>query len=103
MMNSMHTGRYNDQVQDSFDLNRQPPVRMVEKSGSLECNEKDHQHYWSNTKNHYCQRKKADRKDHLTKMESRRSANVEIEIGVMHVMKSPEERNHMVRPMPPPI
>src|SRR5262245_10891825 len=36
-------------------------------------------------------------------MESRRCAYIEIKIGVMHVMKPPEDWNHVVRPMPPPI
>jgi hypothetical protein len=36
-------------------------------------------------------------------VESRRSAYIEIKIGVMDVVKPPEDWNHMVRPMPPPV
>jgi len=36
-------------------------------------------------------------------MKSRGRANVEVEIRVMHVMESPEDRNHVVCPMPPPV
>ncbi len=36
-------------------------------------------------------------------MESRSRANVEIKIRVMHVMESPEQWNHVVSPMPPPV
>src|SRR6266487_7154777 len=36
-------------------------------------------------------------------MESRSRANVEIKIRVMHVMESPEQWNHVVGPMPPPV
>ena len=32
-----------------------------------------------------------------------RACSVEVKVGVMHVMKSPEDGNHMVRPMPPPV
>src|SRR4030095_11067417 len=49
------------------------------------------------------ERQKADRKDHLAKMESRGGGYVEIKIGMMHVMKSPEERHHVVGPVPPPV
>ena len=36
-------------------------------------------------------------------MEPRGGGHVEIEIGVMHIMKSPEKRNHVIGPVPPPI
>src|SRR6266542_7032149 len=36
-------------------------------------------------------------------MEARGGAYIEIKIGVMHVMKTPEKRDHMVGPVPPPI
>src|SRR5439155_25388500 len=36
-------------------------------------------------------------------MKSRGRAHIEVKIRVMYVMKSPEERNHMISPMPPPI
>jgi len=36
-------------------------------------------------------------------MKTRGRAYIEIEIGVMHIMKPPEERDHVISPVPPPI
>src|SRR6266498_4064325 len=36
-------------------------------------------------------------------MEPRGSGHVQVQIGVVHVMKPPEDWNHVVGPMPPPI
>ncbi len=36
-------------------------------------------------------------------MESRGGAHVEVKVRVMHVMKPPEKRDHVVGPMPPPV
>ena len=36
-------------------------------------------------------------------MKSRGGADIEVEIGVMHVMEPPEEWDHVIGPMPPPI
>src|SRR6266508_1232609 len=76
---------------------------MMKEGRSFKCDKECDEHYRCDAKDHHCHRKKSDRKNHLTKMESRGSAYIEIKIGVMHVMESPEEGNHMVRPMPPPV
>src|SRR5262245_61849082 len=103
MMNPMHTRRDDNQVQKPLELDRQTPVGMMKEDRSFQCEKEDYQHYWSDAEDHHGQRKESNGKNHLTKVESRCSAYVQIEIGVMHVMKPPEEWNHMVRPMPPPI
>src|SRR5437660_739925 len=36
-------------------------------------------------------------------METRCRGHVHVKIGVMNVMKPPEERNHVIGPMPPPV
>src|SRR5438874_12292742 len=102
-MNSMHARRDNDQVQNTFDLNRQSPIRMVKQSRSLQCDEEDYQHHRVDSEERHSQRKKTDRKNHLAKMKSCGSAHVEIKIGMMHVMKPPEQGHHVIGPMPPPI
>src|SRR6267143_4366897 len=76
---------------------------MMKEGRSFECDEEGHQHYRRDTEGHHCKRKKSNGKKHLAKMKSRGGAHVEIKIGVMHVMKSPEKWNHMVRPVPPPV
>src|SRR5213082_1939235 len=40
---------------------------------------------------------------HFGEMKSRRRAHVEVEVGMVHIVKTPKQRDHMVGPMPPPI
>jgi len=102
-MNPVHARRDDDQVQNPFDLNRQTPVRMMKKCRGFQGDEERDQHAWSDAEHRHCEREKSNGKDHLAKVESRGSAYIEIKIGVMHVMKPPEDWNHVVRPMPPPV
>src|SRR4051812_5548616 len=48
-------------------------------------------------------RKKSSRKKHLAEVETSGGGDVEIEIGVMNIMKAPEKRNDVVCPVPPPV
>ena len=84
-------------------LDRQPPVGVMKECRSFECDKEHKEHYRGDAEDHYCDRKETDGKNHLAEMESRGGAYVEVEIGVMHVMKSPEERQHVIGPMPPPV
>src|SRR5207249_7672465 len=103
MMNAVHARCDKYQVQNPLQLNRQSPVGMMKESRSLECDKEHDQHYWADAKEDHCKRKKADGKNHLAKMESRGGAHVEVKIGVMHVMKTPKNRHHVISPMPPPV
>src|SRR2546430_10912299 len=103
MMNPVHAGSHGEQIQNSLQLNRQSPVGMMKKRCSLECNKEDDQHYRRDAKERDRKRKKSNRENHFAEMKSRGSANIKVEIGVMHVMKAPEDWDHVVGPMPPPI
>ena len=48
-------------------------------------------------------REKADGENHFTEMKPGRRTHIHVEIGVMNIMKSPEERQHVVCPVPPPV
>src|SRR5947208_16188595 len=103
MVNPMHARRDKDQVQNPLGWNWQAPVGMMKKCRCLKSNEERDQHDRTDTKEHYGQREKAGGKDHFAEVKSRGRAHVEIEIGVMHVMETPEERQHVISPMPPPV
>src|SRR4029453_13082757 len=103
MMNAVHARRDDNQIQNAFELDWQSPVGMMKEGCGLKCDEKTEEHYRSDAEDHHCKRKKSDGKNHLAEMEPRSRAHVEVEIGMMHVMKSPEERHHVIRPMPPPV
>src|SRR5438034_11550172 len=103
MMNAVHPRCDKDQVQNPLQLNRQSPVGMVKESCSLECDKKHDQHYWADAEEDHCKRKKTDGKNHFAEMESRGGAHIEVKIGMMHVMKTPEDRNHVIGPVPPPV
>src|SRR6266540_4845889 len=102
-MNAVHARRDDNEVQNAFQLDREAPVGVMKERRSFECDKKNEKHYRSNPEGNHCKRKKSDGKNHLAEMESRGSAHIEVEIGVMHVMKSPEERDHVIGPVPPPV
>src|SRR4026207_1674208 len=102
-MKPVHPRCHNDQIQELLQVNRQTPVGMMKECCHLKCDEEPDQHYRGDAKNHHCKRKKSNRKNHLAKMESRSGAHIEIEIGMMNVVESPQERDHVIGPMPPPI
>src|SRR5215469_3398502 len=103
MMNPVHARRDDDQIQNPFELNRQTPVGMMKKCRGFQRDKESDQHYSWDAEQRHCEREKSNGKNHFAEMESRGSAYVEIKIGVMHIMESPEKRDHMVCPMPPPI
>ena len=103
MMNAVHSRRDDGQVQNPFELNRQSPVGMMKECCRLECDEEHDQHYRGDAEEHYCKGKKSDGKNHLAEMESRGGAHIEVEICMMYVMESPEERDHVIGPVPPPV
>src|SRR6516162_8197856 len=101
MVDSMHPRRHDNQIQNSFELNRQTPVGMMKEGLGLERDEKHDQHDWSNAEHQHREREEANGKNHFAKVESCSSRHVEIQICVMHVMNSPEERQHVHGPVPP--
>src|SRR5436309_3264613 len=103
MMNAVDSRRNDHQVQNPLDYNRQPPIGMMKECRSLECNEEHDEHQRCNAEEQHCKRKKSGGKNHFAKVKSSGGAHVEIKVGVMHVMKTPEDRHHVIRPMPPPV
>ena len=75
---------------------------MKERRG-LECDEEHDKHYRRDTKERHRKGKKPDRKNHFAEMKSRCGCHIEVKIGMVHVMKPPEDWDHVVGPMPPPI
>src|SRR6516162_1697298 len=103
MMDAVHARRDEDQVQNALNLNWQAPIGMMKKCRCLKSNEEYDEHDWTDTKEPDSQREKAGRKDHFAEVKSCSRAYIEIQVGVMHIMKSPEERHHVHGPVPPPI
>jgi hypothetical protein len=75
---------------------------MKERRG-FESDEENHEHDRRDAEENDCERKKSDREKHLAKMKARGRADVEVEVGMMDIVKSLEERDHMIDPMPPPV
>jgi len=99
----MHPRRDEDQVQNPLNMNWQAPVGMMKKCGCLKSGEEHDEHDRTDTEEHHDKREKAGRKDHFAEVKSRGRAHIEVQVRVMHIMKSPEERHHVHRPVPPPI
>src|SRR6266567_6807878 len=102
-MNSVHARRYNDQVQDTLETDGQSPVRMMKKCCHFEAQKKNEQHDRRDPESHDCQREEANGKNHFAEMKSRCRAHIEVEVGMVHIVEPPKERDHMVGPMPPPV
>ena len=102
-MNSVHARCDHDHVQGPFDSNREAPVGMMKKGCCFKGDEENEQHRWRDTEEHDSERKKSGREDHFAKMKSRGRAHVHVEIGMVHVVEAPEEWEHVICVMPPPI
>src|SRR5882724_12783504 len=102
MMDPVHARRDDDQIQNPLQFNRQTPIGMMKERFGLKRDKEHDQHYWADAEDQDRKRKKADGKNHFAKVESRGRSHIEVEIGVMHIMKTPEERHHVIGPMPPP-
>src|SRR6266446_1908696 len=76
---------------------------MMKERRGLECNKEDDQHYRRDAKDRDRKGKKSNRENHFAEMKSRCGCHIEVEIGVVHVMKAPKDWDHVVGPMPPPI
>src|SRR5437773_7221224 len=103
MMNAVHPRSDKDQIQNPLDPNWQAPVRMMKEGCGFKRDEENDQHNWADSEEQHGQREESDGKNHFAEMKSRGGAHIEVEVGVMDVMKSPEERYHMHGPVPPPI
>src|SRR6266566_2519373 len=103
VMNSVHARSYNDQVKDPLKTDRKSPIRMMKEYCHFEAQKKNEQHDRRDPESHDCQRKESNGKNHFAEMKSRRRAHVEVEVRMVHIVKTPKQRDHMVGPMPPPI
>ena len=102
-MNPMHPRSDHDVIQNAFEPKRQPPIGMMKKRGGFESNKENEQHHGRDTEEKNSQGEERDGKHHFAKMESRGGGDIEIKVGVMDVMKAPEQRHHVIDVVPPPI
>ena len=90
VMNTVHSRRHNDVIQNPFEPDGQSPIRMMKQCRAFKRDEKNQQHDWPCAEDDNGSRKKTGRENHLAKVKTRRSAHIHVEIGVMNIMKSPE-------------
>src|SRR5947207_6776075 len=76
---------------------------MMEETGRFEHDFKDQVDQRGNSEKNNHEEPKRDRKKNLTEMKARGGAHIEVEIGVMDVVKTPEQGNAMSRIMPPVV
>jgi hypothetical protein len=76
---------------------------MVKERGGLEGDKENEQHDRGNAEDNNGERQEPDREEHFAEVESRGRADVEVEIGVVDVVKPPEKRDHVISVMPPPV
>src|SRR5438477_12164444 len=103
VMNSVHAWSYNDRVQDTLETDGQSPVRMMKECCHFEAKEKNEQHDRRDPESDDGQCEESNGKNHFAEMKSSCRAHIEVEVGMVHIVEPPKERDHVVGPMPPPI
>src|ERR1051325_2852686 len=98
MMNPVHPRRHDDEVQKSLQRDRQSPVGMVKECRRFERDEENNQKNWPDTEERHGEGEEPRREKHLTEMKPGRRAHVEVEIGMMNIVKTPEEGRRAPRP-----
>ncbi len=51
VMNAVHPRSHNDQIQNSFQPDRQPPIGMMEQGRGFECDEENEEPDWGDSEN----------------------------------------------------
>src|SRR5438045_8754181 len=95
MVNAMHAGRDNQLVQEPLDANRKPQITMVKKHLRLKRKLVDGKGPRRSPDETYLDNVEPARKRDLAEVKSKRSRNVQLGIGMMNSMKSPEKRRPM--------
>src|SRR5205814_6403272 len=95
VMNSVHARSYNDQVQDALKTDRKSPIRMMKECCHFQAQEKNEQHDRWDPESHDGQREESNGKNHFAEMKSRCRAHIKVEVGMVHIVEPPKERDHM--------
>ena len=102
-MNPVHARCDDNVIQEALESNRQPPVRVFEKIDRFEQELENNQSPEVDAEERDGRDTKGNRHDHFAKVKAHSRAHVHVEIGMMHIMKTPHERNKMQGHVPPPI
>jgi len=103
VMNAVHPRGDEHEIENALQPDWQPPVRVVKQSGAFERNKKPEEEHGMNAEEHHRETEKANRKNHFAEMKASGRAHIHVEVGVMHIMKAPEEWQSVIRPVPPPV
>ena len=95
VMDAMHAGRDDDAVERAFDGERQTPVGMVKERCRFEDQFEDEIEERSDSENQDDDQAKWDRENDFSEVKARRGAHIEIEVGMVDVVKAPEKRDSM--------
>src|SRR5437588_13076538 len=96
----MHARSDNQFVQEALDTNRKPQITMVKKHLRLKRKLIDGKGQRRNTDETYLDNIEPARKRDLAEVKAKSSRNIQRGIGMMNIMKPPEERCPMVGEMP---
>src|SRR5437588_11343201 len=96
----MHARSDNQFVQEALDTNRKPQITMVKKHLRLKRKLIDGKGQRRNTDEAYLDNVEPARERDLAEVKAKSGRNVQLGIGMVHVMKAPQERRPMVGEMP---
>src|SRR2546423_4043955 len=102
MMNAVHARRDDEPHEHALHVERQAHVRVMKEDRAEEDRLPQPQRMRIDADDDHLHGANGNRKQQLTEMEPQRRRRIEIAIDVMDKMETPEERDAMIRPMPPP-
>src|SRR2546423_4631462 len=76
---------------------------MMENAGRFKNDFEDQINQWRNSQEHHYEKAERNRKKNLAEVEACRGGYVEVEIGMVNIVETPEQRDAMGRVMPPVI
>lgn len=103
VMNTVHAWCDDNVVQEALEPDRQAPVRVFEEISRFEKKLEDDQSPKVDAEERDDGDTKRNRQDNFAKVKAHSGTHVHVEIAMMHIVKTPHERDEVQRYVPPPI
>lgn len=100
MVNTMSTRRHDETAEHALERKRESEIAVVKLSRGFEADLVDQCGHGTGSDDEYLKGSNAHAEKHFAKMKTKRGRHIQIEIAVVHIVKTPEERHLMIEPVP---
>src|SRR5687768_5638547 len=100
MMNDVHPWRHNEPTQTAIDPARYSKIAVMKQNDRQRKRLIDHELEKRKSKQRNHDQSRDEGQHHFTRVEADAGADVQLGVGVMHRVESPEERDTVVDSMP---